>query len=376
MNKLITALVFLLSVCSTITAQVGIGTTTPEASAALDVSSTNKGFLMPRMTTAQREAIATPANSLMVFDTDTNSQWIYVDTAWVESKAGVGKFIDGTSPEIAYYPERVGIGIDNPSATHRLFVRGIRTSDNTNTAVKIEAQYDGSGTSPFTLALSAETENLNAATIDVAVGTQGIVGNSNAGGTINWAIASRPQVYNSGNIGYSSGLLSETTNRSGTITTVRGQDIYVLNESGASMGQPSLASLYFTNEGTISGDAYGMFIGGDGSGSVAGNSYGLYLSTPFSNVTGTAYAFYSDNVNDSYMAGNLGVGTLVPQQKVHITGVLRLEPQAVAPTGGLGDFYVNTDGTLYFHNGTDWKAVKWHLNAIGVVINSVKCIYC
>ncbi len=57
------------------------------------------------------------------------------------------------------------------------------------------------------------------------------------------------------------------------------------------------------------------------------------------------------------MAGNLGIGTLDPQQKVHITGVLRLEPQAVEPTGDLGDFYVNTDGTVYFHNGVDWKAV-------------------
>ena len=358
MNKLITALVFLLSVCSTITAQVGIGTTTPEASAALDVSSTDKGFLMPRMTTAQREAIATPANSLMVFDTDTNSQWIYVDAAWVESKAGVGKFIDGDTPEIAYYPDRVGIGRFAFSAVHKLWVEGRNTTDGPNTPVKIRAIYEGSGTNSLTYALAAEVENESAATIDLAVGTLGVVGNLNAGGTINWAIASRPQIYNSGNIGYSSGLLSETTNSAGTITTVRGQDIYVLNESGASMGQPSLASLYFTNEGTISGDAYGMFIGGDGSGSVAGNSYGLYLSTPFSNVAGNAFALYSDNLNNSYMAGNLGVGTLVPQQKVHITGVLRLEPQAVAPTGGLGDFYVNADGTLYFHNGTDWKAVQ------------------
>ena len=75
------------------------------------------------------------------------------------------------------------------------------------------------------------------------------------------------------------------------------------------------------------------------------------------NVAGNAFALYSDNVNNSYMAGNLGVGTLDPLQKVHITGVLRLEPQAVAPTGGLGDFYVNTDGTLYFHNGAGWGVV-------------------
>lgn len=51
-------------------AQVGINTTTPDASAALDIVSTNKGVLIPRVTTAQRLAIATPAPGLLVYDTD------------------------------------------------------------------------------------------------------------------------------------------------------------------------------------------------------------------------------------------------------------------------------------------------------------------
>ena len=51
-------------------AQVGIGTTTPASSAALDVTSTSKGFLPPRMTTAQRNAISSPALGLMIYCTD------------------------------------------------------------------------------------------------------------------------------------------------------------------------------------------------------------------------------------------------------------------------------------------------------------------
>ena len=39
---------------------VGIGTTTPNPNAALDIQSTNQGVLVPRLTTAQRTAIATP----------------------------------------------------------------------------------------------------------------------------------------------------------------------------------------------------------------------------------------------------------------------------------------------------------------------------
>lgn len=50
-------------------AQVGINTSTPNASAALDIESTSKGILIPRMTSAQRLAISSPAPGLMVYDT-------------------------------------------------------------------------------------------------------------------------------------------------------------------------------------------------------------------------------------------------------------------------------------------------------------------
>ncbi len=63
---------------------VGIGTTTPASSAQLDVSSTTKGLLIPRLTTLQRTAIANPANGLQVYDITTNSFWYYKNTSWVE----------------------------------------------------------------------------------------------------------------------------------------------------------------------------------------------------------------------------------------------------------------------------------------------------
>lgn len=56
----------------TIFAQVGIGTTTPNASSALDVSSTTAGFLPPRLTTIQRDAISLPAIGLTIYNTDIN----------------------------------------------------------------------------------------------------------------------------------------------------------------------------------------------------------------------------------------------------------------------------------------------------------------
>jgi len=62
---------------------VGIGTTQPAATAILDVSSTTKGALpLPRMTSAQRLSITSPATGLMVFQTPENQTWLYNGTAW------------------------------------------------------------------------------------------------------------------------------------------------------------------------------------------------------------------------------------------------------------------------------------------------------
>ena len=57
--------------------------TNPSSSAQLQVDSTTKGFLKPRLTTAQKNAIATPAAGLEVYDTDLNRPCFYSGSAWV-----------------------------------------------------------------------------------------------------------------------------------------------------------------------------------------------------------------------------------------------------------------------------------------------------
>jgi|GEM_PF-2144846 len=54
----------------------------PDASAILDLSSTSKGFLIPRMTTSERTAISSPATGLMVFDTSLSTFLYYDGSAW------------------------------------------------------------------------------------------------------------------------------------------------------------------------------------------------------------------------------------------------------------------------------------------------------
>ena len=74
------SLLFFIIITTNVFAQVGIGTITPHASSVLDVSSTTQGMLTPRMTTVQRTEIGSPADGLIVYDTDLKSFYHYNST--------------------------------------------------------------------------------------------------------------------------------------------------------------------------------------------------------------------------------------------------------------------------------------------------------
>lgn len=66
------------------TGEIGIGTATPAASAILDLTSTSKGILIPRMTAAQKNAIASPSTGLLLFQTDAPAGFYYYNgSAWL-----------------------------------------------------------------------------------------------------------------------------------------------------------------------------------------------------------------------------------------------------------------------------------------------------
>lgn len=83
--KTILRLLFFLTVLVSITTKgvygqnenVGIGTTSPERSAILDLSSTDKGLLIPRLTLEQKNRITNPAKGLILFQTDEKSGFYY-----------------------------------------------------------------------------------------------------------------------------------------------------------------------------------------------------------------------------------------------------------------------------------------------------------
>lgn len=62
--------------------QVGIGTTSPDPSSILDIESTSQGFLPPRMTSLQRDNIASPAEGLFIYNLDDNCFQYYKGSSW------------------------------------------------------------------------------------------------------------------------------------------------------------------------------------------------------------------------------------------------------------------------------------------------------
>lgn len=88
MKKLLLVLLITATVVITANAQVAVkpagSGTTADPSAMLDVQSTNKGALLPRMTATQRLAIANPATGLMVYDTDSSAFMLKNAGGWVK----------------------------------------------------------------------------------------------------------------------------------------------------------------------------------------------------------------------------------------------------------------------------------------------------
>lgn len=95
---------------------IGIGTTTPNNKAILDISSINKGVLFPTMTTSQRLAITTPPNGLLVFDNDKNELHQYAGGSWTPILNGNYWIRPITSrSRITNASDSVGIGTNSPS---------------------------------------------------------------------------------------------------------------------------------------------------------------------------------------------------------------------------------------------------------------------
>lgn len=189
MRKYITYLLLLCVI--TVTAQVGIGTNTPDASSALHVVSTDSGVLIPRMTQAQKNAITSPATGLLIYQTNTTPGFYYYNgTAWVSFGAGNGwaltgntgtndttnvlgttdaqDFIVGTNNnEVMRVASsgNVGLNTTNPSAKLHI-VSGVPS------VTLLNGNFEGGTIAPFTSGGDANWVNTNTAD-EFYAGTRG-----------------------------------------------------------------------------------------------------------------------------------------------------------------------------------------------------------
>ena len=95
------------------------GSTAPATSAILDVASTTKGVLLPRMTTTQMNAISSTATGLMLYNTDANINMTYNATAWKSTGVVSGSFSGAGTATTTF---TVTFGGTQPNSTYKVNV--------------------------------------------------------------------------------------------------------------------------------------------------------------------------------------------------------------------------------------------------------------
>ena len=195
MKKLIILLAIFTTVATT-AQSVGINAngSTANASAILDVSSTTKGFLLPRMTNAQKNAIISPATGLIVYCTTCGANGemqVYNGVAWINFSGAAGITVPGapTSPVATAGNVQASIAFTAPASTGGSAITGYTVTSTpgsfTATGASSPLTVTGltNGTSyTFTVIATNFAGNSVASTASAAVAPF-LTGSANVGGT-------------------------------------------------------------------------------------------------------------------------------------------------------------------------------------------------
>ena len=363
-------------------AQVGIGTETPQATSAMDITSTTKGFLMPRMTTVQREAIIPSQNAkgLQVYDTTENSIWISDGVVWKDTK---NKFVDGTDPLNAVFVDgNVGIGTSTPTAN--LEVLGtIRTSvDSGNETGHIEMK-SASGTRSGSLYFyDAVGDAGTTATESAWIGwtSLGYLYYNTNGDRVHYFDGGNVEInkdlklngtFKPGDNGGTSGQLLQSTGPATTpiwvdsaATTAKFVDgtdpsnaVFVNGNVGIGTTTPMSRLSLGSDSGTYgTASAKKLAIYSDATGN---NFYGLGVSSGNgfdSSLEFHAGAYISQDDSPGMVltvSKNVGIGTGTPSEKLEVIGTIRASSSATSTTSGyveLTSNNTNNSGWVDFYN--------------------------
>ena len=318
-----TALLFSLQV----SAQTGIGTTSPHASAKFEVFSENKGFLPPRMTASQRGNIPSPAAGLMVYQTDgTSGLYYYNGSAWIyiinsttnvvsvvnggtgtTTSTGTGSVVLNTSPTLitpalgtpssATLTNATGLPISTGVSGLASGVSSFLATPTSSNLVSAISDETGSGALVF-----ASSPTLTTPTLGVASGTSlALTGTTVSNSTSTGALTVAGGAGIGGALNASSVTATNFIGSGSQLTDV------ATRVTGSWTLNPGANNVSFT---VSQGGNYSMWVNGNIPNGIA--LWTATVTTANSNVPvlGSQYAWY-------YTAGNALVWTSIPDQ---ITG--------------------------------------------------------
>ena len=234
---------------------IGINATgaIPHASAMLDISDTSKGILIPRMSAAQKTAIASPAKGLMVFDNTSNNFWFYNGVAWLQ----LGGANNSTN----------GWGLNGNTGT-KADSNFIGTTDSQSLQIRVNNNWAG--------AIHPTSGNLF-----LGMGA----GKGNTTGASNTAIGEHALFANAdGNFNTANGNYAMATNTTGLYNAALGSNALRSNTSGGSNVAVGAGAMYNNTTGLYN---------------TASGAAALYYSKTASyNTASGAQALYNDSIGN------------------------------------------------------------------------------
>ena len=289
------------------TGSVGIGTTSPNASSLLEIKSTAKGLLIPRMTAAQRNLIVSPATGLLVYLTDSTTGFYYYSSGWKRliTSSGANTTLSNLSSSTAInhslFPGATST-LDLGSSTklwNNGYFSGTLSSGNLTTgSLNVLVGASGTGASYGVYGTSSNGYGVYGNSNYLGVygngGSYGVYGYSNNNVGVYGISSYGDGVYASGEtgvagVGNSEGVYGSGANYGVYGTSSNGYGVYGsggntgVYSSGGSIGAYGTGA----NDGT-----YGYSSGGNGAAGSSNSSNGVY------GYSGSSYGGYF--VSNSY----------------------------------------------------------------------------
>jgi hypothetical protein len=370
---------------------IGIGTTTPNASAALEVKSTTKGILIPRTSTAGRTAIVSPAKGLMVYDTTSGSFWYYNSSAWIQIGAGstgwsltgnsgtnpATNFIGTTNAQpLRFRVNNAWAGEIHPTTGNVFFGAGAGKTNTTgegNTGIGDHSLFanteGGFNTAVGNYALPANTTGSN----NSAVGVYALSNNTTGGS--NTAIGRNALFANTtGQRNTATGEGALLTNTAGEANTANGyQALYSNNGNGNTAN--GFQALYLNTSG-LNNTANGIQALNEnttGNSNTANGAISLVYNTTGSDNTATGANAMQDNTigSDNTATGKAGLLQNTTGNANTATGKDALRSNTTGSNNtaiGVEALTANTSGvfnTAVGYYALHANATGWYNTAVG-----------